>query len=621
MSDRTVIEATIRRATREVQRGVVALDDRSREALQRLYESASSEIGGLIADAAGNADQVELHRLQTLLAQVDARLRGLSNERDGLLDRSLQSAANLGVSPYESALLSSHTAEKTADAALRFVKSFIAQDGLQLSDRIWRLDRGARDTVVQAIQQAVINGYGAGQAAREFLSRGEPVPLDVQNGLQAARPGKLSREIADQLIAAPGSSLDHAMRLFRTEINRAHGEAYMMGGEGLPDFAGWRFLLSPAHPAPDICDLLSTQNLYGLGPGVYPSRDKCPWPAHPNTLSFVEIVFRDEVTDADRAGIETPIDALSRLSPDQQEGVLGKKKHQVFIDGKMTQGMIRAPWSAVRDRIGGDAQPAPAPKSKPSAVSGPRNDLDTMLRLGREKADQLLKEAEARGNVAAELLQVLHGDLNLSRSTKAAAKIRSKGDGAELIASASRAFPDDWTQAADELGPLYAKAGNGRAYQITLGEQYAGKRLRVKGFGEIRSAGGDGFIKAGSFPSAVHEYAHRLQHALPGLDDYFQELHQRRTVGEPLQPLRDLLPGYGYAIHEVTRKDGYVTPYQGRIYSGSGSRYLGKSGALEVMTIAFEYVLGGSPQHLEKLLEADREMFDLVIGVLYHYVP
>ena len=146
--------------------------------------------------------------------------------------------------------------------------------------------------------------------------------------------------------------MDNAMRVFRTEINRAHGEAYMAGGEGKPYFGGWRYLLSPQHPEPDICDLLATQNLHGLGKGVYPSRAKCPWPAHPNTLSFVEIVFKDEIGEAERAGRETPLQALARLSPETRRGVLGKTRGELFDAGLLTQGMIRAPVAAVKKRVG-----------------------------------------------------------------------------------------------------------------------------------------------------------------------------------------------------------------------------------------------------------------------------
>lgn len=75
------------------------------------------------------------------------------------------------------------------------------------------------------------------------------------------------------------------------------------------------------------------------------------WPAHLNTLSFVVAVFGDEVTEADRAGKETPMEALARLSPEQRQGVLGVNKAKAYDAGQIRQGMIRAPWRAVQKRI------------------------------------------------------------------------------------------------------------------------------------------------------------------------------------------------------------------------------------------------------------------------------
>ncbi|KAA0220403.1 hypothetical protein EDM76_14015 [bacterium] len=110
------------------------------------------------------------------------------------------------------------------------------------------------------------------------------MPAELRDKAKSADAAALGRQV-DELMTGAGSPMDNAMRVMRTEINRAHGEAYMMGGEDKPWFGGWRFLLSPSHPKPDICDLLSEQNLYGLGNGVYPDRERLPWPAHPNTLA------------------------------------------------------------------------------------------------------------------------------------------------------------------------------------------------------------------------------------------------------------------------------------------------------------------------------------------------
>ena len=99
------------------------------------------------------------------------------------------------------------------------------------------------------------------------------------------------------------------------------------------------------------CDLLASQNLYGLGPGVYPSASACPWPAHPNTLSFVVMVFADEVTAADKAGKETVTQAMGRMSPDVREGILGVQKSALNDAGQIKPWMIRSPLAAVKARL------------------------------------------------------------------------------------------------------------------------------------------------------------------------------------------------------------------------------------------------------------------------------
>lgn len=189
----------------------------------------------------------------------------------------------------------------------------------------------------------------AANSSAQFMYRGESVPLDVKARLGAGKVGELVRQ-AD-LLVGDGGEVWKADRVFRTEINRAHGTAYMAGAEKTPGFVGFRFLLSPRHPKPDICDLLASQNLHGLGKGVYPSAKACPWPAHPNTLSFVEMVFATEVTAADKAGKETVTDAMGRMSPDVRQGILGVEKADLYDAGQVKPWMIRSPLYAIKDRL------------------------------------------------------------------------------------------------------------------------------------------------------------------------------------------------------------------------------------------------------------------------------
>lgn len=348
--------AQIKRATLIGQRAIEKLDAETQQALIDLYKTQAAEIAARIRNHAGPDDNLALQELRSLLDQVQGILRQLADSRDALLGEALAKAADYGARPVLGAVLDTGVVVGTAASAvvaqdaLRFVQTFIAEDGLQLADRIWRIDRGAKDKIVNALESAIIQGHGAGQAAREFLAKGAAVPADVANKLTAANAAGLS-QTAQEIMTGTGSPLDNAMRLMRTEINRAHGEAYMMAGDDHPDFGGWRFLLAPQHPKPDICDLLSTQNLHGLGAGVYPSREKTPWPAHPNTLSFVEIVFKDEISAQDKAGKETPLQALERLTPAQRDGVLGVGKAELYDEGKLKQGMIRSTLKATRKRI------------------------------------------------------------------------------------------------------------------------------------------------------------------------------------------------------------------------------------------------------------------------------
>lgn len=351
--------AAIRRASQQARNAMHELDASGAEALLALYQGAADQVRAAIQARVDATDTVPQHQLRELLRQIDDIVHGLGRQRDQLLMDQISQAAELGVRPYTAqgmaavggtqAVLESGAAQRVHQAAVRFVLEFTAADGLALSGRLWRLDQGAKEVLIRAIGQAVVQGWDAARAAAQFMYRGEAVPADVALRAAGGKAAALLR--AADLLTGDGGEVWKADRVFRTEINRAHGEAFMAGGENTPGFAGWRYLLSPRHPRPDICDLLASQNLYGLGPGVYPDRERCPWPAHPNILSFVEMVFQDEITDADRAGKETELQALQRLAPEIRAGVLGQTKAEYFDQGLLSKGMIRSPLRAVRARL------------------------------------------------------------------------------------------------------------------------------------------------------------------------------------------------------------------------------------------------------------------------------
>ncbi|HRH13170.1 MAG TPA: hypothetical protein PK225_02340 [Azonexus sp.] len=289
-------ERLIHQGMARAQRAMENLDATGLAEIERVYQSAAREIAQVLAERADDGSELTLAQLRGALQQIEWRLSTLSEARDVLVNDGLRVAAELGAQPFLRAEVDVTALLRVPDEAVRFTQAFIGADGLQLSDRLWRIDRGARDAVVNAVERSVVMGQNAAQAAREFLTRGQPVPAEVQGKLNAANATAMGRETTALMVGegrAGGGAMAQAQRVFRTEINRAHGAAYMKQAEQTPGFRGFQFTLSPAHPNPDVCDEIAARDAFGLGPGVFPNMEEFlkVWPAHPNTLSYPVGIF------------------------------------------------------------------------------------------------------------------------------------------------------------------------------------------------------------------------------------------------------------------------------------------------------------------------------------------
>ena len=349
MSDRTRKKAAIKRASAEARRSATRLDGQALRDLQGLYQGTLSEIKQELAAAADQQNQIRLERLGTVRDRLEAHLSTLKGSQGELLIQTMGRAAQLGVGPWEPHL-ASVSARASMDKALLMARSFTANDGLQLSDRIWRINDHSRDAVIRSVERAVIRGHDASRSAAEFLEKGLPVPGELQKAQQQANPEAIGRTVGRTLLKDEGSPYENARRLFRTEINRAHGLAYQEAAFEDEDVIGTRFLLSPNHRHRDICDMHASVNRHGLGRGVYP-QGKSPWPAHPNTISYEEAVFADEVTDSDKAGKENRITWLRQQPWQTQQAVLrSQKKVEALNGGVLTEQQISTPWKVLQQR-------------------------------------------------------------------------------------------------------------------------------------------------------------------------------------------------------------------------------------------------------------------------------
>lgn len=113
----------------------------------------------------------------------------------------------------------------------------------------------------------------------------------------------------------------------------------------------------------------------------------------------------------------------------------------------------------------------------------------------------------------------------------------------------------------------------------------------------------------------VHEFAHRLQAAMPELNDLFVRLWHERTKGEAAEPLRVLTGNMRYGKNEIAKKDGFPDPYYGKMY-GDESNPLPK----EMMTMTFESLLGGNPARFAQLAD-NPDFFHFGLALLLRYKP
>ena len=167
---------------------------------------------------------VRLEALRNLRRQVEAVLDELSLIQNNLLTSNMTQGAQLGAQVWTAAL--GERVLTITDEAVRAARNFQAKDGLQLSDRLWRIDRHAKEVIGRAIESAVIQGHSASQAAQDLTVRGQPIPPELQRKINRAQPGTIARATTQALLKQQGSPYDYAKRVFRTEINRAHGMAY-----------------------------------------------------------------------------------------------------------------------------------------------------------------------------------------------------------------------------------------------------------------------------------------------------------------------------------------------------------------------------------------------------------
>jgi len=153
---------------------------------------------------------------------------------------------------------------------------WVDPNGYTLSERIWNTAGDTRRRLDAMLEDGIRRGRGV---------------LNLETGGATG----LARDLEQFLI--PGRSLRRtrapygvdasfdAMRLARTEITRAHGQAAQMAAAMNPFVEGIKWNLSGSHPRPDICDDYASGG--PNGDGIYPLNEVPNYPAHPQDMCYL----------------------------------------------------------------------------------------------------------------------------------------------------------------------------------------------------------------------------------------------------------------------------------------------------------------------------------------------
>jgi hypothetical protein len=149
----------------------------------------------------------------------------------------------------------------------------IGEDGLQVSDRVWNLIDDNQKVITDIVVENVALGRDAVETAKELEKY-------ARGGVQA-----ISDELAERKRFP--KNLDYrALRLARTENSKAFMEGTYRAGKFSPTYSGIKWVLSNAHPEPDVCDPMVGKYEQGREPAI----------PHPNCMC-VQVPYHNETID------------------------------------------------------------------------------------------------------------------------------------------------------------------------------------------------------------------------------------------------------------------------------------------------------------------------------------
>lgn len=186
------------------------------------------------------------------------------------------------------------------DSVVRnIIQGTIYREGWSLSKSIWGHNQDFNGKLSNIVGSGTAKGKSAFDIAKDLETYVNPSRetssrvikswrIARQTDVAAGRAKQVGEKISDKFYF--GSVDYNAQRLARTMISHAYQQSFMNTNEHNPFCVGYRWLTSNFHGRVcDVCNKRATQNIYGLGSGVFP-KELLPTD-HPNGMCTFEAVI------------------------------------------------------------------------------------------------------------------------------------------------------------------------------------------------------------------------------------------------------------------------------------------------------------------------------------------
>lgn len=222
------------------------------------------EIADLLVDYADKDGTIKKSRLSRLLRELDDIETLIREYGTTALDKIITDTATWASSEINAGVagvigvraVAKAQIERLNSDVFEYVVKRFGDDGLVLSDRVWRLAGDMRDDISKALRSDII--------------KGESVNTMIAN----------VRKVHD-------NETWKIRRLVVTEGNTAYRTATAYNAERSDVVTGVKLHHGKANDPKHRCTILSHEDRYGMGAGVFKPTDSEIYNPHPNCTSFI----------------------------------------------------------------------------------------------------------------------------------------------------------------------------------------------------------------------------------------------------------------------------------------------------------------------------------------------